>query len=128
MNAYDSLLNLLQPFLEAKHPECDKNNFDDYNVQTLHDKRLEDGSQVDSVSKILREIPGNNLCAECGTPEPEWASLNLGILLCIECSGVHRNLGVHISKVLESSSILLSYFFSCFRSKRKVQSCYHYEF
>lgn len=90
---------LQQPFLEAKHPECDKNNFDDYNVQTLHDKRLEDGSQVDSVSKILREIPGNNLCAECGTPEPEWASLNLGILLCIECSGVHRNLGVHISKV-----------------------------
>lgn len=30
---------------------------------------------------------------------PEWASLNLGILFCIECSGVHRNLGSHISKV-----------------------------
>ncbi|XP_031741046.1 ADP-ribosylation factor GTPase-activating protein AGD4 isoform X2 [Cucumis sativus] len=100
--AIASLFNsyfLQQPFLEAKHPECDKNNFNDYSVQTRHEKRLEDGSQVDSVSKILREIPGNDLCAECGSSEPEWASLNLGILLCIECSGVHRNLGVHISKV-----------------------------
>lgn len=52
-----------------------------------------------SVSKILREVPGNDHCAECGAPDPEWASLNLGILVCIECSGIHRNLGVHISKV-----------------------------
>ncbi|XP_014493939.1 ADP-ribosylation factor GTPase-activating protein AGD2 isoform X3 [Vigna radiata var. radiata] len=56
-------------------------------------------TEVGSVSKILRGIPGNDKCAECSAPEPEWASLNLGILLCIECSGVHRNLGVHISKV-----------------------------
>ncbi|XP_076890544.1 ADP-ribosylation factor GTPase-activating protein AGD4-like isoform X2 [Bidens hawaiensis] len=54
---------------------------------------------ADSVSSILKEISGNNLCAECSAPEPDWASLNLGILICIECSGVHRNLGVHISKV-----------------------------
>ncbi|KAI3694097.1 hypothetical protein L1987_77057 [Smallanthus sonchifolius] len=53
----------------------------------------------DCVSSILREIPGNDLCAECSVPDPDWASLNLGILICIECSGVHRNLGVHISKV-----------------------------
>ncbi|XP_030526589.1 ADP-ribosylation factor GTPase-activating protein AGD4-like isoform X3 [Rhodamnia argentea] len=53
----------------------------------------------DTVATILRSIPGNDLCAECGSPEPDWASLNLGILLCIKCSGVHRNLGVHISKV-----------------------------
>ncbi|KAK7247510.1 hypothetical protein RIF29_42393 [Crotalaria pallida] len=56
-------------------------------------------NEVDSVSKILRGIPGNDKCAECTAPEPEWASPNLGILPCIECSGVHRNLGVHISKV-----------------------------
>ncbi|XP_020573256.1 ADP-ribosylation factor GTPase-activating protein AGD4-like isoform X3 [Phalaenopsis equestris] len=53
----------------------------------------------DNVSKILRCIPGNEACAECGAPEPDWASLNLGILMCIECSGIHRNFGVHISKV-----------------------------
>ena len=55
--------------------------------------------EVCSVSKILRGIPGNGKCAECSAADPDWASLNLGILLCIECSGVHRNLGVHISKV-----------------------------
>ena len=48
---------------------------------------------------VLRRVSGNDKCADCGKPEPDWASLNLGILVCIECSGVHRNLGVHISKV-----------------------------
>ncbi|EPS61576.1 hypothetical protein M569_13219, partial [Genlisea aurea] len=56
-------------------------------------------NRVDSVSKILREIPGNDQCAECSAPLPDWASLNIGILMCIECSGIHRNLGVHVSKV-----------------------------
>ncbi|XWS39416.1 hypothetical protein CRYUN_Cryun18bG0052600 [Craigia yunnanensis] len=48
---------------------------------------------------VLRRVCGNDKCADCGAPEPDWASLNLGVLVCIECSGVHRNLGVHISKV-----------------------------
>ncbi|XP_020965831.1 ADP-ribosylation factor GTPase-activating protein AGD1 isoform X1 [Arachis ipaensis] len=48
---------------------------------------------------VLRRVNGNDKCADCGKSEPDWASLNLGILVCIECSGVHRNLGVHISKV-----------------------------
>jgi hypothetical protein len=47
----------------------------------------------------LRRPAGNRCCADCGTAEPDWASLNLGILLCIECSGIHRQLGVHVSKV-----------------------------
>ncbi|CDP18978.1 unnamed protein product [Coffea canephora] len=48
---------------------------------------------------VLRKVCGNDKCADCGAIEPDWASLNLGVLVCIECSGVHRNLGVHISKV-----------------------------
>jgi len=41
----------------------------------------------------------NGGCADCGNTELTWASINLGIMLCIECSGVHRSLGAHISKV-----------------------------
>jgi len=47
----------------------------------------------------LRSAPGNDACADCGMVDPDWASLNLGVMLCIQCGGVHRQLGVHISKV-----------------------------
>uniref|UniRef100_A0A913HD90 Centaurin-gamma-1A n=1 Tax=Strongyloides stercoralis TaxID=6248 RepID=A0A913HD90_STRER len=49
--------------------------------------------------KALHNIPGNDKCADCRATNPIWASINLGILICIECSGIHRNLGTHISKV-----------------------------
>uniref|UniRef100_A0A1A9W837 Arf-GAP with coiled-coil, ANK repeat and PH domain-containing protein 2 n=1 Tax=Glossina brevipalpis TaxID=37001 RepID=A0A1A9W837_9MUSC len=45
------------------------------------------------------KIPGNAVCCDCRGSDPRWASINLGITLCIECSGVHRSLGVHYSKV-----------------------------
>ncbi|KAL1023344.1 hypothetical protein UPYG_G00039510 [Umbra pygmaea] len=44
-------------------------------------------------------IEGNACCCDCGQPDPRWASINLGITLCIQCSGIHRSLGVHFSKV-----------------------------
>ena len=47
----------------------------------------------------VRSSPGNASCADCGAPDPEWASLNLGVTLCIECGGAHRQMGVHVSKV-----------------------------
>ncbi|KAH8552778.1 hypothetical protein BGW37DRAFT_271523 [Umbelopsis sp. PMI_123] len=49
--------------------------------------------------KRVRSMPGNNYCADCNAADPDWASINLGTLLCIECSGIHRSLGVHVSKV-----------------------------
>lgn len=42
---------------------------------------------------------GNSKCVDCGTNTPLWASLSYGTYFCLECSGVHRNLGVHISFV-----------------------------
>ncbi|XP_050080063.1 arf-GAP with coiled-coil, ANK repeat and PH domain-containing protein 1 [Anopheles maculipalpis] len=47
----------------------------------------------------MLKIPGNSRCADCNNSDPRWASINLGITLCIACSGVHRSLGVHYSKV-----------------------------
>uniref|UniRef100_A0A914C6H9 Uncharacterized protein n=1 Tax=Acrobeloides nanus TaxID=290746 RepID=A0A914C6H9_9BILA len=49
--------------------------------------------------QALRDLPGNDRCADCNSIRPDWASVNLGTLICIECSGIHRNLGSHISKV-----------------------------
>uniref|UniRef100_A0A8C6M360 ArfGAP with GTPase domain, ankyrin repeat and PH domain 1 n=1 Tax=Nothobranchius furzeri TaxID=105023 RepID=A0A8C6M360_NOTFU len=47
----------------------------------------------------VRSIRGNGRCADCDALNPDWASLNLGALICIECSGIHRNLGTHLSRV-----------------------------
>ena len=47
----------------------------------------------------LLALSNNFQCCDCGSPDPKWASINLGITLCIECSGIHRSLGVHVSKV-----------------------------
>ncbi|XP_064289563.1 arf-GAP with GTPase, ANK repeat and PH domain-containing protein 1 isoform X5 [Passer domesticus] len=47
----------------------------------------------------IRNIRGNAHCVDCEAQNPDWASLNLGALICIECSGIHRNLGTHLSRV-----------------------------
>ncbi|CAO3693197.1 unnamed protein product [Rhizopus microsporus] len=47
---------------------------------------------------LLQQTP-NKYCADCKKKDAQWASWNLGIFICIRCSGIHRSLGVHISKV-----------------------------
>ncbi|XP_026005674.1 arfGAP with GTPase domain, ankyrin repeat and PH domain 3 isoform X1 [Astatotilapia calliptera] len=58
------------------------------------------GSQSDAMAiQSIRNMRGNSFCVDCDAPNPDWASLNLGALMCIECSGIHRNLGTHLSRV-----------------------------
>ncbi|KAM8864397.1 arf-GAP with coiled-coil, ANK repeat and PH domain-containing protein 3 isoform 1-T1 [Spinachia spinachia] len=85
---------------------------DTYYIEHLDRTASPSTSSIDSASEprersvrgetILQRIqgqPGNEHCCDCGQADPRWASINLGILLCIECSGIHRSLGVHCSKV-----------------------------
>lgn len=72
-----------------------------------------------TIQSIRSRVPGNGFCVDCDATskwmiislfqlsitiflfilDPDWASLNLGVVMCIECSGIHRNLGSHVSRV-----------------------------
>jgi hypothetical protein len=48
---------------------------------------------------LLRKLDGNHRCIDCGDHDPQWAAVSYGALLCLQCSGHHRSLGVHVSLV-----------------------------
>jgi len=59
-------------------------------------------AQFEQHQKILLSLLAlaeNKECADCGARGPRWASSNIGVFVCIRCSGIHRSLGAHISKV-----------------------------
>ncbi len=62
-------------------------------------KSTQDDAKKKVVMDAVRAAPGNNVCADCDAVEPTWISLNHGIVICHQCSGVHRKIGTHLSKV-----------------------------
>ncbi|XP_021351399.1 stromal membrane-associated protein 2-like isoform X2 [Mizuhopecten yessoensis] len=64
------------------------------------DQRREDRESVAVRLASLQRVDGNKHCADCGERAPKWASWNLGVFICLQCAGLHRNhLGTHISKI-----------------------------
>ncbi|KAF2644196.1 ArfGap-domain-containing protein [Massarina eburnea CBS 473.64] len=52
-----------------------------------------------TLQDLIKTVPGNSVCADCGSRNPGWASWSVGVFLCLRCAALHRKLGTHISKV-----------------------------
>ena len=58
-----------------------------------------ESDEAKKIITMLLDLPENRICADCKAKVSKWASINLGVFICIDCSGVHRSLGTHISFV-----------------------------
>ena len=72
-------------------------------IQGTGDGRHQNQSLIElrlSIIAQVQKLPGNEKCVDCSSiKDPTWLSTNFGVLTCIECSGIHRDLGVHISRI-----------------------------
>ncbi|KAB5580818.1 PH domain-containing protein [Coniochaeta sp. 2T2.1] len=112
---HESAFNKIGSILTGKSPSTGHNNH--YHASgaatAVPQRRITVGARPSTArsssfeehpDKLLQALrkhdEGNSWCADCGSSSKvEWVSINLAIIICIECSGIHRSLGTHISKI-----------------------------
>ncbi|KNE93825.1 hypothetical protein PSTG_12826 [Puccinia striiformis f. sp. tritici PST-78] len=67
-------------------------------TRSARDNKALNARHAEVLKAMLRQ-PENKLCADCKRNDPRWASTNLGCFMCIRCSGIHRSMGVHITRI-----------------------------
>lgn len=69
-------------------------------TDTMSRRPADRAAQNTATLKQLVKLESNKTCADCKrNKHPRWASWNIGVFVCIRCSGIHRSMGVHISRV-----------------------------
>lgn len=112
---FNVLINCKEGALKKQFDDPNSNNKDfvdfgnNTNSSSLHNRQTDEalhrlGDEHHVQQQLIRQVQaltGNDRCVDCSTTKdrPTWLSTNLGVLVCIECSGIHRDLGVHISRI-----------------------------
>ena len=90
--------------LACKHNGC-------RNAGEMKGITMEQNKQQLAALKKLLDLPHNKQCADCvgggGAARASWASINTGVFICMRCAGIHRGLGVHVSKVRHPTCTVL---------------------
>ncbi|KAJ8254775.1 hypothetical protein GJAV_G00197220 [Gymnothorax javanicus] len=94
----NSIASAFQDCREAPHSPRGRERCSSVSTNSGGQSGEQEGAGRQALDEV-QKIAGNSQCCDCGEPNPDWASINLGITLCIVCSGIHRSLGVHFSKV-----------------------------
>ena len=90
---------------------------------------MEENKQQLAALKKLLDLPHNKQCGDCvgggGAARASWASINTGVFICMRCAGIHRGLGVHVSKVLHHLTHAMSHGCKSLSTNAGVCICLH---
>ena len=99
------------------------NNIDDNNQKNLviYVDISDEALLNEKYKNLIQSLIENNVCADCGAENPTWLDINWLVLLCVDCSGIHRSLSVQISKIksLELDNVNIDYIEILFMIKQK---------